>query len=275
MVAERIRIAIEACVIKFESKTLKVTASIGVSQFESADDVARLIRRSDEALYASKKAGRNCGHWQNNGKCVPLTATDEELPQVSAPEPAAAVPGETRTLSGATFIQTLKRRVTESHRFGIPLSVMHLKIEDYDVISQKHGAAFARQMSDVAEPTLNKILREMDVLAKLDLGEFVAMLPGKTQGEALIVAQKMRRAVAGCVLPLVDRELQIRFIDGIAELRPGEMAQEILARARQAAIPPAMVRRIAETQPQDQSTRAGADNKSQQRVKRGSHGDAH
>jgi diguanylate cyclase len=260
-VAERIRAAIEASVTKFESKTLKVTCSIGISQFETSDDIGRLIRRADEALYASKKAGRNCGHWQNHGKCVPLTEAIEEPQQTEVA--ATQADAQPLTTSGATFIQMLKRRVTESHRFGIPLTVMHLKIEEYDVVSQKYGSAIARQMSEVAEPAFNKVLREMDVLAKLDLGEFVVMLPGLTQGEASLVAKKMRRATANCVLPLVDRELQLRFIEGIAELRAGEMAQEILARARQAAIPPSIVRRPAEEQSSQSPSprRNGADGK--------------
>lgn len=246
-VAERIRAAIEESVTQCEGKSLKVTCSLGVSQFEASDDVAQLIRRADEALYASKKAGRNCGHWQNGGKCRPITAPVEELPaaaEVAPPTPQAApaiVNG--RVTSPGTFIHILKRRVTESHRFGIPLSIMHLKIEEYDVVNQKYGGAIARQMMDVAAPALEKALREMDVLAKLDHGEFVLMLPGKTQGEAGQLAKRMRSTTANCILPLVDRELQLRFRDGIAELKPNETAQELLARARQAAIASAAVRR--------------------------------
>jgi diguanylate cyclase len=244
VVAERIRAAIEESVTQYQGKTLKVTCSIGMSQFEASDDVGRLIRRADEALYASKKAGRNCGHWQNDGKCLPLIAPIEEPPVAEVPPPE--VPVTARTTSGATFIQMLKRRVTESHRFGIPLSLMHLKIEEYDVVSQKYGSGFARQMSDIAEPALSKVLRETDVLAKLELGEFVVLLPGKTQNETAMLAKKMRSATSNCVLPLVDRELQLQFVEGIAELKPNEMAQELLARARQAAIPPAAIRRTVE-----------------------------
>jgi diguanylate cyclase len=243
IVAERIRVAVEESITTCEGKALRVTCSIGMSQFESSDDAGRLIRRADEALYASKKAGRNCGHWQNAGKCIAINAPIEEQPATPSAETGISLVEAPRSTSGGTFIQMLKRRVTESHRFGIPLSVMHLKIEDYDVVSQKYGAAFARQMVDIAEPALNKVLRETDVLAKLDLGEFVVMLPGKTQGEAAIVAKKMRSAASACILPLVDRELQLQFVEGIAELKSAEMAQELLARARQAAIPPAAIRR--------------------------------
>ena len=58
--------------------------------------------------------------------------------------------------SGATFIQMLKRRVTESHRFGVPISILYLKIEDYDIISRKYGSPIARQMVDTAMPALEK-----------------------------------------------------------------------------------------------------------------------
>ncbi len=71
-------------------------------------------------------------------------------------------------------------------------------------------------------------------MTKLENGEFVVMLPGSTQAEVVHVVKRMRAAAANCVLPLVDRQLQIRFRDGIAELKSNESAQELLARARQA-----------------------------------------
>ena len=235
LVAERIRAAIEASTTVCDGKTLKVTCSLGVSHFLADDDVPRLIRRADDALYTSKKAGRNCGHWHTGTTQVPITEpesapAEQPLLPTAVVEPAA----DPIAPSGATFIQSLKRRVTESHRFGVPLSVLYLKIEDYDIVCRKNGAAIARQMAETAAPALNKILREMDVLAKLENGEFVIMLPGSTIAEAGQVAKRMRSATSHCILPLVDRELQIRLQHGIVELKPAETAQELLARARQA-----------------------------------------
>ena len=180
-VAERIRAAIEASTTTYEGKTLKVTCSLGVSQFLADDDVPRLIRRADDALYTSKKAGRNCGHWHTGATQVPITEADKApvVEPPAPPEPAIDQPAEQQTPSGATFIQMLKRRVTESHRFGVPLSILYLKIEDFDIISRKYGSPIARQMVETAMPALEKTLREMDVLAKLENGEFVAMLPGQ------------------------------------------------------------------------------------------------
>jgi diguanylate cyclase len=228
-VAERIRAAIEASVTTYEGKTLKVTCSLGVSQFLADDDVPRLIRRADDALYTSKKAGRNCGHWHTGVNQVPITEVDKQ-PIVEPPAPPE--PPAQQTPSGATFIQMLKRRVTESHRFGVPLSILCLKIEDFDIATRKYGSAIARQMVETATPVLEKTLREMDVLAKLENGEFVVMLPGSSQTEGNRVAKRMDSAAASCVLPFVDRELQICLQHGVAELKPNETAQELIARAR-------------------------------------------
>jgi diguanylate cyclase len=244
IVAERIRAAVEVSNTVCNGKTLKVTCSLGVADFGDDDDVARLIRRADDALYVSKKAGRNCGHWNTGTQHVPITTpeqatlTPEVVQEGPTEEPAAtaeaAAPAEAPAApTGATFIQMLRRRVTESHRFGIPISVMYLKIDEYDIVNRKYGSPIARQMMDAAAPAFQKVLREMDVMTKLDNGEFVVMLPGSTKPEVAHVAKRMRLATGNCVLPLVDRQLQIRFQHGVAELNAKETAQELLARARQ------------------------------------------
>lgn len=59
-VAERIRRSIELDHIKFGGKTVKLTASFGVSVFpDSASESEALIKAADVALYYSKENGRN------------------------------------------------------------------------------------------------------------------------------------------------------------------------------------------------------------------------
>src|SRR5262249_34025849 len=117
---------------------------------------------------------------------------------------------------------------------GIPISVVYLKIADYDVVHRKHGNAIARQLTDAAGPAIQRALREMDVVSKLEGGEYVVMLPGSAQNEACYLFKRIAASAANCVLPVLDRELRIRFQHGVAELKTNETAQELLARARQA-----------------------------------------
>src|SRR3954469_24769235 len=221
IVAERIRAAIEESTTVCDGKQLKVTCSLGLSQMAADDDVAAVIRRADEALYTSKKAGRNCGHLHTGTKQVPITSRDLPAVEAAVPQPAAlAEPApESTAPSGTTFIQSLKRRVTESHRFGIPLCVLYLRMDEYELVNRKYGRQIARQMIETTSPVLSKLLREMDVLSRLETGEFVIMMPGSTQAEAGQVVKRMRSASDGCTMSLADRKLQIHLQTGIAELK--------------------------------------------------------
>jgi diguanylate cyclase (GGDEF)-like protein len=59
MAGDRIRKAIAAAQIPWEDKQLSVTVSVGIAGLSLRDDAAALMRRADEALYISKRAGRN------------------------------------------------------------------------------------------------------------------------------------------------------------------------------------------------------------------------
>jgi diguanylate cyclase (GGDEF)-like protein len=59
--AERLRVTVEAQKTLYEGRTVSVTVSLGVAQYDPARDVSgkSLIDRADRALYASKQEGRN------------------------------------------------------------------------------------------------------------------------------------------------------------------------------------------------------------------------
>jgi diguanylate cyclase len=227
IVAERIRQALAETNISCDGKILKVTCSLGLSEVQPGDDSAKIIRRADDALYKSKKEGRNCGHWSDGANYFPICEAAEPCEAIDATESEDAAAD-----ARATFIQLLKRRVTESHRFGFPLSLMHLKIEDFEAVVQSQGKGGAKQIIDAVEPVMHKALREMDVLAPLESGEFVIMLPGNSLPEAGQVLKRMRIALSESVVPLGDTKFRIDIRQGIVELKPNETAQELLARAR-------------------------------------------
>ena len=60
LVAERIRKKIEATTITHEEQTFQITCSFGCALYQPNDDLDSLLERADKALYAAKKAGRNC-----------------------------------------------------------------------------------------------------------------------------------------------------------------------------------------------------------------------
>ncbi len=70
VVAERLRQAIENLEITHEGQRIKVTTSIGVTEYGPATgETGRLIARADELLYQAKAAGRNRICADNDGAC--------------------------------------------------------------------------------------------------------------------------------------------------------------------------------------------------------------
>lgn len=57
--AERIRYAVETCSWVFEDLEVFVTVSVGVSQYCAGENLSLAVARADQALYESKRRGRN------------------------------------------------------------------------------------------------------------------------------------------------------------------------------------------------------------------------
>jgi diguanylate cyclase len=70
--ADRLRRAIAGAVFRFGERHLSVTASIGVAQLRPDEEPSVLVRRVDEALYASKNAGKNTVHWHDGQAVHPI-----------------------------------------------------------------------------------------------------------------------------------------------------------------------------------------------------------
>jgi diguanylate cyclase len=72
---EQARSAVEAITVHFERYALRVTLSAGLAVALAGDGASSLLKRSDKALYASKNAGRNRGHFHDGTSCT-LLKTD-------------------------------------------------------------------------------------------------------------------------------------------------------------------------------------------------------
>jgi diguanylate cyclase len=74
--AEAARSAVDAARFRFERCDLHATVSVGAAVVLPGDSPLALIKRADEALYASKRAGRNCGHFHDGAACRKISSQD-------------------------------------------------------------------------------------------------------------------------------------------------------------------------------------------------------
>jgi diguanylate cyclase len=239
IVAERVRKSIEAMRVQFEGKTLKVSASIGLAELLVGEDSAQLIRRADDAVYTAKEGGRNCGYWHNGQQFLPM----EDSGPVSASASAAgtsvsddrsAVVTLRELPDQSVFSEELQRRISESHRFGVPLSLIYLQVKDYQELENEYGNAVGAMLLESVAQFTRSSLREMDLLGKHELGTFVVMLPGSSESEAKLVGKRVQTAIADCAIPLRGEPLSLEIQWGVAIVTPDDDVKRMMARARQA-----------------------------------------
>ncbi|MCA9248580.1 MAG: diguanylate cyclase [Planctomycetales bacterium] len=246
--AEAARKAIGDAMFSFEGVDLRVTASIGLAEITGEEDIASLIRRADEALYACKEAGRNNAHYHNGVKSLPITHAPKQTPvqpAAKAPEKSPSTPAKpeaaatpsipTPTLDRLpgfeTFSNELRRRISEAQRFGLPISIVVVNVDKFAQLVSKFGQPIGDVMLDTVAQYLEILLRDMDLLAKYDNGRFAILLPGTPLENAQTVGQRVRDAVADCVIPLGDKQLQLSVTAGIAGAANGDDMQQVVDRA--------------------------------------------
>jgi diguanylate cyclase len=133
-VANRIRETIENSSIDFDGKTLKVTASIGLTQATGQHDAIQVLKQADTALYRSKKAGRNCGHFHDGNQSIPLISGTTGLKYSTQPLPLTRPTLEplARFPNGILFKDKPRRHLSESQLLGASVSLLPAKTVGYE-----------------------------------------------------------------------------------------------------------------------------------------------
>ena len=108
--AERFRQSVAVAKCPFEGRELAVSVSVGAAEPRVDEDTVSLIKRADAALYASKEAGRNRGHFHDGERCRPIAGADANAPPV---EPSAGHVAANASPSLEEACNDLRKRLIE------------------------------------------------------------------------------------------------------------------------------------------------------------------
>jgi diguanylate cyclase (GGDEF)-like protein len=236
---------------EFEDKTLKVTVSGGVAQAARSEDQAALIKRADEALYAAKRGGRNRVFLHDGTTVRELalatilpspspnkTAVPNPVPQVAQmnemPRDAVRTDMQTGLPNRTSFCEEVRRRVAESHRYESELSLLLVKVDRFEGLSNRYGAPAVELVLKTVSQFLTAGMREMDLVARYSDDVFAVLLPGTPLSQATGVAERLRIAVARCPLRGKDFELRMTISTGLAEVQPDDDSAALLRRGEAA-----------------------------------------
>jgi diguanylate cyclase (GGDEF)-like protein len=129
--------------------------------------------------------------------------------------------------------RVLDAEVTRSERYGRPFSLVFVDLDKFKAVNDSHGhQAGSAALREVGE-VLRAGLRETDIATRYGGDEYVILLPEADRTQAMMVAERLRVAVAGHSF-LADRGLSVHLTAsfGVATWPgDGRKAEELLGRA--------------------------------------------
>jgi diguanylate cyclase (GGDEF)-like protein len=252
-VAERLRAAIERTEFGHGNSPLRLTASVGLAQWQVEETPAELTGRADESLKAALGAGGNLCYWNDGKTCFPVSsafkqteAPVERTPQLSTmfrrkltgedgaetSENGSVQLQDGQMLSGRSlFVANLQRRLAEWKRGGPMVSVFLLRVDQSQQLTARFGASAETFLHQVMSRMLEAVTRDMDERCEFQEGIFAILLPGVDEANALAVAERLQSQVRQCKVRMGDGLWNITASIGLANPASGFGVVEVVRSA--------------------------------------------
>jgi diguanylate cyclase (GGDEF)-like protein len=140
----------------------------------------------------------------------------------------------TNLLNRRAWTEAANHMLAEATAKGLPIACLFLDLDHFKVLNDKQGhAAGDRALVTVAE-VLSTELRPDDLLGRYGGEEFVAMLHGANQEQAVQVATRLCRRVHRLEIAVDQQELLLSVSIGLAMRSMGDTLETLIERADQA-----------------------------------------
>jgi two-component system cell cycle response regulator len=127
--------------------------------------------------------------------------------------------------------RALQRELSEARRYSRPLSCLLLDIDFFKAINDTHGHAAGDAALMQTARVLTESVRGSDVVCRYGGEEFLVLAPETDARGAHSLAEKIRLSVSSRLFGDGGRAFALTLSAGVAELRPGESGNDMIARA--------------------------------------------
>jgi len=110
----------------------------------------------------------------------------------------------------------IQEEFSRSIRSGTALSLIMLDIDHFKVVNDTYGHIVGDKIIVSITKTITGALREGDVLIRYGGEEFLCVLPGASQHDAQLAAERIRIMVADSILKYEDQEIKVTVSLGTA-----------------------------------------------------------
>ncbi|MCU7843696.1 MAG: diguanylate cyclase [Candidatus Thiodiazotropha sp. (ex Monitilora ramsayi)] len=132
------------------------------------------------------------------------------------------------------YEERMEQEFARWKRFGDPLSMLVWDVDDFKTINDRFGHQAGDKALRVIAHSLSARLRETDFIARFGGEEFVCLLCGTEGGEALKVAEEMRRSVEENGFHSAGKPVRVTISCGIACFQEGDSVDSVFSRADKA-----------------------------------------
>jgi diguanylate cyclase (GGDEF)-like protein len=136
------------------------------------------------------------------------------------------------------FIAALDREVERGRRFGTPLGLIMLDIDDFKRVNDSFGHQQGDEVLALVAGVLREEIRELDTAARYGGEELAVILPQTGASGAELLAERMRAAVASLQVPRVGGRgtLSVTASFGVAAMPDSALDRDGLIAAADAAL---------------------------------------
>lgn len=161
-----------------------------------------------------------------------LETANQQLERLAMTDPLTGVANRRQ------LFEALDREFGRSRRYGNPLSIALLDLDDFGCTNKLHGVIAGDEVLTQFAASVHSKLRGVDMVARYGGEEFVVLMPDSGLPAAMLLLERIREHL--CQELFSSRQLAITFSAGVATLRPEDSdpinllqrADEALRRAK-------------------------------------------
>ena len=192
-------LALSATTIRLDHRACAVAGLSAVVQYAAIVGVAYMLWDMNAPAYAPFTYGKG-DLWAQLGRILILGTMAWLGTQVSLrmqmPHILSAADSLTGMMNRRTFDGRWQGEVARARRYGRPISIVAIDIDYFKQFNDTYGHA----AGDLALQSVGRVIRNSvragDLAARIGGEEFVVALPETNSVDAVIIAEKLRRAVA-------------------------------------------------------------------------------
>ncbi len=129
------------------------------------------------------------------------------------------------------FWELLSHEVELARRYGKPLSMLFLDLDNFKVINDTLGHPQGDAVLKTLAAYLQGAVRHADVVCRYGGEEFVLLMPHTPPPQAMVMAERLRQRISELTIPLPERDLQFTVSIGVAGLKEGMSGADLLDEA--------------------------------------------